>query len=354
MPYKEGRFWRATPKYKGVRGKTKRCKTKKEAGEWERSERKQLKETASRRQKGTDLLTMTGRYLDHAERFLISKTYGEKKTVCRRILKAWGKDCIIDAITPAMAETYLIDQRKNRTANAVNKDRKNLNAMFNHAVKIYGVSTNPFAHTGAFPVDPGVQYTPPVEDVLRLLAVATRTERVFLDAYLQTGARRSEIFRWTWQDDVNFERREVRIGTRKTRDHSMKYRWLDMSDELHESLRWLYQNRIFKRSPYVFLCDTRCRYYGQPYQHRQRFLKTLCKRAGIEPFGYHALRRFVASLLDDQKVPLERIRRILGHEKVSTTDRYIKSIRGAGSMRETMNLLSISGLSATDGGKYEF
>jgi len=342
MPYKEGKRWRATPHHKGIRGKTKLCGTKKEAQEWERQERDRLKSIVLRQQKGMDLLTMCGRYLDHAERYS-PKTYQEKRGVCKKILQAWGQDVIVDTITPGMAEIFLIAQKKIRSPNAANKDRKNLNAMFNHAIKIYGVKSNPFAATQNFPCDREPQYTPPVEDVLRLLAVCTRNERVFLDAYLQTGARRSEIFRWTWHDDINFEQRRVRIGTRKTKDGSMRYRWLDMSTELYESLWWLWENRRFKHTPHVFACDTPGIHFGKPYSYRQRFMRSLCNRAGIEPFGYHSLRRFVASLLDDKKVPLDRIRRILGHEKVSTTDRYIKTIRGADTMQETMDLLRIGG-----------
>ena len=116
-----------------------------------------------------------------------------------------------------------------------------------------------------------------------------------------------------------------------------------MSTELYESLWWLWENRRFKHTPHVFACDTPGIHFGKPYSYRQRFMRSLCNRAGIEPFGYHSLRRFVASLLDDKKVPLDRIRRILGHEKVSTTDRYIKTIRGADTMQETMDLLRIGG-----------
>ena len=53
------------------------------------------------------------------------------------------------------------------------------------------------------------QYVPPVENILKVLMAADRMERLFLDCYLQTGARRSEIFRWTWIDDINFEKRKV-------------------------------------------------------------------------------------------------------------------------------------------------
>ena len=342
MPYKEKGRWRATPKYKGIRGRTKWCGTKKEALEWERQEKDRLKKSELRRLKGMDLLILTGKYLDHAERHSL-KTYQEKRAVCRRVLKAWGKDMLVDEITMAMAETYLLKQKTKRSANTANKDRKNLLRMFNYGIETHELQSNPFAKTEKFPHDRAPAYVPPIEDILRLLAVCTRKERIFLDAYLQTGARRSETFRWTWHDDINFERRQVRIGTRKTKDGSIKFRWLGMSDELYESLWWLWNNRKFKHSPYVFLNDHPGPNYGKPFVYRQRFMRRLCDRAEIKPFNFHSLRRFVASLLDDHKVPLKRIQRILGHSKPSTTDRYLFNLRGDIGMKETMNLLSLEG-----------
>jgi hypothetical protein len=50
----------------------------------------------------------------------------------------------------------------------------------------------------------------------------------------------------------------------------------------------------------------------------------LCKRAGVRPFGFHALRRFVASVLQDsKKVDLKKIQLLLGHANLTTTQRYI-------------------------------
>ena len=179
-------------------------------------------------------------------------------------------------------------------------------------------------------------------DILKILQAATREERVFLQAYLQTGARRSEIFRWTWNDDVNFEKREVRLGTRKTRDGSMEHEWLPMSDELHGELWWWWEHRTLKDSPYVFPSTSRRpgHHFGGVYVERRWFLKTLCKRAGVKPFGFHALRRYVASLLaDTHKISAKTIQRILRHKNVTTTERYIQNINH--DLGATMNLLTI-------------
>ena len=117
-------------------------------------------------------------------------------------------------------------------------------------MNILGLDNNPMAKIKRLPHDRAPQYTPPTEHILKVLAAANREERIFLNCYLQTGARRSEIFRWTWAEGINFEKREVRLGTRKRRDGSMEYEWLPMSDELHDELWSWWKTRPIKDSPY--------------------------------------------------------------------------------------------------------
>ncbi|MDZ7598553.1 MAG: tyrosine-type recombinase/integrase [Desulfobacterales bacterium] len=42
-------------------------------------------------------------------------------------------------------------------------------------------------------------------------------------------------------------------------------------------------------------------------------MRTLCKKAGVKYFRYHALRHYGASMLDSARVPIGSIQRILGH-----------------------------------------
>jgi integrase len=245
-----------------------------------------------------------------------TRTYEEKKTVVLRFLEMHGNLSVHD-VTPEMVHQYLQEQAKTRSANAANRDRKNLLAMWNWGQQILDLPRNPVTKMKSYPHERGPQYTPSTEDILRLLAAATPEERVFLQCYLQTGARRSEIFRWTWNEDINFEKREVRLGTRKTRDGSMEYQWLRMSDELYEELWWWWKHTSKKPG----------RHYGKPYTERRWFMETLCKRAGVKPFGFHALRRYVASVLaDTHKVSAKTIQRVLRHKHLSTTERYIQNL----------------------------
>ena len=57
------------------------------------------------------------------------------------------------------------------------------------------------------------------------------------------------------------------------------------------------------------------------------------------PFGFHAPRRYVVSVLaDEHKLSSKRIQRILRHKSVHTTERYFQNLNN--DMRDDLNLLS--------------
>ena len=88
--------------------------------------------------------------------------------------------------------------------------------------------------------------------------------------------------------------------------------------------------------------STSNRHNGKPFTTRHQFMKGLCKRAGVKSFGFHALRRYVASLLaDTHKVSAKTIQRILRHKNLATTERYIHNINR--DLTGTMNLLGEKG-----------
>jgi len=243
-------------------------------------------------------LPLCNKYLDFVEPRMTAKTFDEKRSLCARLAKVWGAGRSVYSITPEMVMEYLSQQATARSNHASNRDRKNLLAMWNWGRKILGVNHNPLTGIDQLPRKRAIQYTPSQGDVLKVMAAATRTEGVFLSCYLQTGARRSEIFNLTW-DDVNFEGRAITLSTRKTKGGEVRRDALPMSEKLYSELKGWYANRDrpFRDQPYVFVCDHPEPNYGQPFKVRRKFLSGLCKRAGVRPFGFHALRRFVASWL---------------------------------------------------------
>ena len=145
---------------------------------------------------------------------------------------------------------------------------------------------------------------------------------------LATGARVGELFNLTWED-VNLERATVQLRTRKRKGGSRQARLLPLPPTLQDLLVELKQERL-EGAGHVFINPRT----GGPYRKLQssvrHMLKRLCKAAGVKEFGYHALRHFVAArLLDSQKANIVEIQQLLGHQRTTTTDLYLKSLSSA-------------------------
>ena len=143
--------------------------------------------------------------------------------------------------------------------------------------------------------------------------------------------RMSEINSLTWED-VNLNESYVILYTRKKKGGHLTPRKVPMTVRLFETLSRRYQNRD-KSKPWVFWH----RYYSGkegtwkegPYQDRKKFMKSLCKRAGVKYFRFHALRHAGASIMENSNVPISAIQNILGHENRSTTEIYLHTLSGA-------------------------
>jgi hypothetical protein len=82
----------------------------------------------------------------------------------------------------------------------------------------------------------------------------------------------------------------------------------------------------------VFVCEDQHNlsrdFYGQPFSYRAHWLKKLCERARVEPFGLHAIRHLSASILDDAGYPITFIQALLRHRRATTTAKYLHKLRG--------------------------
>jgi integrase len=60
---------------------------------------------------------------------------------------------------------------------------------------------------------------------------------------------------------------------------------------------------------------------------RRKMMKSLCRRAGITAYGFHALCHFMFSYpMDEEKVSLKTVSGLLRHKNVRTTEIYLQSI----------------------------
>lgn len=305
---------------------------------WEEAEKERLMEEA-RQEAVEQLKTGTGSvrplgwaesYLDDVELRCTKKTYDEKNGAFVRLFKFTRGTPLAD-FQPGLILRFLQGECKNRSGHAANKDRKNLMTAWEWGRKYltdFPNLANPFAAVERFPEEPQGRYVPPEEDFWKVFEKAQGQDRVMLFAFLHLAARRGELFRLKWSD-VDFQKGQVRLTTRKTKDGSMRADWIPMTNDLKSILRRWWAGRPYPASEFVFtMLEDACSGFspGDPFKHRQHVMKKICKKAGVKPFGFHAIRHLTAVMLYKSGQPLSVIQKILRHQHPSTTEKYLVSL----------------------------
>lgn len=325
MPYYDERAkkWRGVVRRMGIR-KQKTFRTKGEATKWEVETIKVLEERASRKDRIT-LFEAANEYLDLALKKFHKTTYQGKAKALRDFLTYLrGRYNYLDEITPKEVHQFI---HSKPSVIQTNRARKELHAWLAFCQRIYGLQANPAAATDKLREVRKRQPVPTEKEISQLLAACDRHDRNFIIAFILTGGRKSEILRWTFSDDIDFEKGRVRLGTRKTSSGEMNYRWVPMSKELRAALQDQYNTRL-KKSDYVFQVRTKAsESYGGRFEDRKHFVKKLSLKVLGKPYGYHSLRRFFASIQADKfQTSLPTLQKLLGHSRATTTERYIEVI----------------------------
>jgi integrase len=185
---------------------------------------------------------------------------------------------------------------------------------------------NPFATVFKFAEDRHDRRVPIMDEFWAVYGVAeSYQDKLMLLTYLQTAARRDELFRLKWRD-IDFEEKRIRLHWRKNAIGQWESAWLPIKEELIDMLRihqketglliFVFLNKNESADPQQWI----------PYLKRQHWLPTLCERAQVTPFGLHGIRHLTASLLAEANVPLVEIQKMLRHKSINTTQRYIHSL----------------------------
>ena len=276
-----------------------------------------------------DFLELVNKRLDHVKAYNSERHYTDHVYMARGWMKAWVGKKVSDIDTETI-RLFLLKRLRKTSAYTANKELRYLRALFNFALHHTRnwIDQNPSRGIDFFPVEKRIKYVPPKEDVLRVIMAADPNAQDYLWTIAFTMGRMSEINRLTWED-VNLDARCVILYTRKKKGGHLTPRSVPMTDKLFEVLSRRHVHRD-KRIPWVFWH----RYWDQqigdwkigPFKERKRLMRSLCKKAGVKYFRYHALRHFGASLLEQSNIPIGSIQRILGHENRTTTELYLHSI----------------------------
>jgi integrase len=342
----KGKGWRYDFTNKGTRHTKAWFKTKKEAKQAEAKKREEIKKPKpliNTEKTPTDMvfLDLVNKRLDHVKAYNSARHYTDHIYMSRRWIKEWNS-LMCNEIDTEIIRAYLLMRLKETSAYTANKELRCLRAVFNFAIHPTRnwMDYNPTRGIDFFPVEKKIKYVPPKEDVLRVILMAKPDTQDYLWTISLTMGRMSEINRLTWHD-IDLTARYVILYSRKKKGGHLTPRKVPMPDKLFDVLSHRHKNRN-KRIAWVFwhrYWDRRNKQWvvGR-YKERKRIMKSLCGKAGVKYFRYHALRHFGASLLEQANIPIGSIQRILGHENRTTTEIYLHSI--GESERDAMNVLN--------------
>jgi integrase len=332
----KGKGWRYDFTLNGTRQTAAWFKTKSAARKAEMERREEIQKPASEMQEPemetkTDIsfLDLVNRRLDYVKAYNSDRHYTDHLYLARKWVKTWSLlSC--SQLSTEMVQSYLLKRKRQTSGYTANKELRYLRALFNfgmHPTRNW-IDFNPTRGIEFFPVEKRIKYVPSKEDVLRVIMAADSEMQDYLWTIAMTMGRMSEINRLTWQD-ISFEERSLTLYTRKKRGGHLTPRKIPMTEKLHGILLRRYNNQN-KQRQWVFWHRYWDRKKGEHVEgqfiERKRIMTTLCRKAGVRYFRFHALRHFGASLLDASNIPIGSIQRILGHESRTTTELYLHSI----------------------------
>lgn len=301
-------------------------KTKAEARAAREDRRKKVKAEAGKQTvTDTGFLRLVNLYLDWSERRHAAGNVNNKKVVFRKFVAfleiSEDSDYDILSLSPARLAGFLATSP---SQNSYNNYRKELSALFSWVQKIHVPQfANPCLQIEKMPSTTLEKQIPTKTEFLQLLAAAGPDDKPLLVILVHTLARIDEILRLKWQD-VNFERQDLTLWTRKNRGGEWKSRIIPMNADLKAMLWSLWQRR--KQDQWVFFNSRE----GTRYLRRPKFMRRVCARAGIPHYGFHAIRHWSATYLHDvAKVPTGVLSVLLGHANRRTTEIYLHSVEGA-------------------------
>ncbi len=278
------------------------------------------------------ILTLFNSWLDFVLESNSPRTYEEKSAAARRLIKFVGKGALVEDIDSSIAMEFLRMQNKERSGYGANRDRKNLITAWKYGRKYirgFPLGENPFEQTERFPEVRSPRYIPSESDFYRILDIVDdEQDRTMLLFALHTAARKGEIFR-AKVEDLDFDRETIRISTCKRSGGHTEIDTIPMTNNLKEALRSWLGNRP-KKSEFVFINLSEHNWaepwFGQPFKARQHFMRKLCEKAGVKPFGFHSIRHLTASMLYKEGQSVQVIQQVLRHKSATTTARYLHSL----------------------------
>jgi integrase len=224
-----------------------------------------------------------------------------------KALKRFFVDKTLAEITPHLIEKFKVERVKEVSPAATNRALTLLKSMFNRANEWNKFDGhNPVTKVKFLrEANHKLRYLEK-DEIKRLIDTCEDFIRPLIIVAVNTGLRKAELFNLKWRD-INLNKGIIHL----LRTKNGEKREVPMNQAVQTVIMNIIRN---SQSEYVF-----CNSDGKPYVDiRIAFAKSL-KRAGIENFRWHDLRKTFASQLAMASVDLNTIRELLGHSSIRMT-----------------------------------
>ncbi|MHC1728525.1 MAG: tyrosine-type recombinase/integrase [Syntrophobacteraceae bacterium] len=253
------------------------------------------------------------------------------ESITKPMVKAFSKEVAAGNI--ALDEKEDLDnlgktKKINRTRNlhkTANRYTREICTLFNFGIDEEIMRYNPAVRIERHNEEHGgpkfSRFIPSIEHMEKVILAADPFETEVLTFYFYTLGRKSEIRTLTWED-VNLEKKQIQIWTKKRKGGGSESDWLPMAPELYAMIKRRWDNRN-KESMYVFPKPDGEILAEGSYLLRN-ILDRICTRIKVKRFGLHGIRHHGASRMEDSgKVTLRQIQLMMRHKNLTTTEKYL-------------------------------
>ena len=306
---KKGERWFFSGQYLGKKYHSKAIYLTK--GECAKMEREKLKELDTEARTGfvdMSLKELLENRLDYLEMTKNRFYYEDNRRHAALVLKTFGNVSVRE-ITKKMVNGLLMAELKRCQSAGLSNHRPNalfvnVRSFFNHGIKKLGLEIkNPCANLSKFSVDKRIKFIPTQEMLDEVLALCDERQAALVRFVDETACRIGEALRLDVQD---VKADKIILYTRKSRNSDLTARVLPRPEflpALPEKGRVFHEWKI-----------TPC------------FLKAKVRKLKQPDWSWHCLRHRRASIWANEGKPLIQIMALLGHNNVSTTQIYLRSL----------------------------